>query len=68
MDDGKGAADPEERKAIYTQIAQVLNEDLPSIFLWSPNTNFAVNNRLLGFEAPAYVANRLWNAEDWSVE
>jgi ABC-type transport system substrate-binding protein len=61
-------ATEDERKAIYTEIAQILNTDLPSIFLWSPNTNFAINNRLLGFEPPAYVANRLWNAEDWSVE
>ncbi len=65
---GRAVATPEERSAIYTQIAQILNTDLPSIFLWSPNTNFAVNNRLIGFEAPAYVQNRLWNAETWTVE
>jgi peptide/nickel transport system substrate-binding protein len=65
---GTAASTQEERVAIYTQIAQILNEDLPSIFLWSPNTNFAVNNRLIGFEAPAYVDNRVWNAETWSVE
>ncbi len=64
---GTAAGTQEERVAIYTQIAQILNEDLPSIFLWSPNTNFAVNNRLVGFEAPAYVDNRVWNAETWSV-
>lgn len=65
---GTATGDEDERIAIYTQIAKILNEDLPSIFLWSPNTNFAVNNRLLGFEPPAYVNNRLWNAETWSVE
>jgi peptide/nickel transport system substrate-binding protein len=65
--DGRAIGDEAERKAIYTQIAQILNEELPSIFLWSPNTNFAVNTRLLGFEAPAYVNNRLWNAEEWSL-
>jgi len=64
---GRAVSDEAERKAIYTQIATILNEDLPSIFLWSPNTNFAVNNRLVGFKAPAYVNNRLWNAEEWSV-
>lgn len=65
--DGKRAADLEERKGIYTQIAQILNEDLPSIFLWSPDSMFAVNNRLQGFEAPRYINNQLWNVEDWSV-
>ena len=65
---GTAVSSEEERKAIYTQIAQTLNEDVPSIFLWSPNTNFAVNNRLLGFAPPAYVNNRVWNAEEWSLE
>ncbi len=65
---GTAVSSEEERKAIYTQIAQILNEDVPSIFLWSPNTNFAVNNRLLGFAPPAYVNNRVWNAEEWSLE
>lgn len=65
---GTAVSGEPERKAIYTQIAQILNEDVPSIFLWSPNTNFAVNNRLLGFAAPAYVNNRVWNAEEWSLE
>ena len=64
---GTAVSGEPERKAIYTQIAQILNEDLPSIFLWSPNTNFAVNNRLLGFAAPAYVNNRVWNAEEWTL-
>lgn len=64
---GTAVSGEPERKVIYTQIAQILNEDVPSIFLWSPNTNFAVNNRLLGFAAPAYVNNRVWNAEEWSL-
>ena len=65
--DGKRAADLDERREIYTQIAQILNEDLPSIFLWSPHSNFAMSDRLQGFEPPQYVNNRLWNVEDWSV-
>lgn len=65
--EGKRAADLEERKGVYTEIAKIINEDLPSIFLWSPDSNFAVSTRLQGFEAPSYVDNRLWNVEDWSV-
>ncbi len=67
FDQGRIASDQDERKKIYTEIAQILNEDLPSIFLWSPNTNFASNTRLLGFEPPRYVNNQLWNAEEWSL-
>ena len=68
FDQGRVASDQDERRAIYTEIAQVLNEDLPSIFLWSPNTNFASSTRLQGFEPPRYVNNQLWNAEEWSLD
>jgi len=64
---GREAGTQEERKAIYTELAQLLNEELPSIFLWSPNTNFASTKRLQGFLPPAYVDNRLWNVQEWSV-
>jgi peptide/nickel transport system substrate-binding protein len=64
---GREAGSTEERKEVYTELAQLLNEELPSIFLWSPNTNFAYSNRLEGFSPPRYVDNRLWNAEEWSV-
>lgn len=64
---GREAGSLEDRKAVYTTLAQLLNEELPSIFLWSPNTNFAYSNRLQGFSPPRYVDNRLWNAEEWSV-
>ena len=64
---GREAKSQEERKPIYTELAQLLNEELPSIFLWSPNTNFAYSNRLQGFLPPSYVDNRLWNAEEWTI-
>jgi len=64
---GREASSQEERKEIYTRLAQLMNEELPSIFLWSPNTNFAYSNRLQGFLPPRYVDNRLWNAQEWSV-
>jgi ABC-type transport system substrate-binding protein len=64
---GRQAGDQAARKVIYTRLALLLNEECPSVFLWSPNTNFAFNNRLQGFLPPSYVDNRLWNSEQWSV-
>jgi ABC-type transport system substrate-binding protein len=64
---GQAAPTQEERKTIYTQIAQILNDELPWIFLWSPNSLYGVNNRLQGFVAPSYTDNKFWNAETWSV-
>lgn len=65
--EGQATNDPEARKAAYTEIAQILNEELPWIFFWSPNSLYAVNNRVQGFEAPSYVDNKLWNGEDWTL-
>ena len=59
--------DPAERQAVYTEIAKILNDDLPWIYLWSPNSVFAFRNRLQGFAAPSYSNNKFWNAETWSV-
>ncbi len=64
---GREAGDQAQRRATYVQLAQLLNEECPSIFLWSPNTIFAFNNRLTNFLPPAYVDNRLWNSEQWAV-
>jgi peptide/nickel transport system substrate-binding protein len=67
FDQGKAQTDPEERKATYTELAKILNEEVPWIFLWSPNSIFGFRNRLQGFEPPSYSDNKLWNAETWTV-
>ncbi|CAN5781881.1 ABC transporter substrate-binding protein [soil metagenome] len=64
---GKAQTDLEERNATYTEIAQILNAELPWIFLWSPNSLYGYRNTLQGFAPPSYSDNKLWNAEDWSV-
>ncbi len=64
---GKGQTDNAERQATYTEIATILNEEVPWIFLWSPNSIFGFSNRLQGFAPPSYSDNKLWNAETWSV-
>jgi peptide/nickel transport system substrate-binding protein len=67
FDQGEATTDQAVRIEIYTQLAEILNRDVPELFLWSPNSIFAYNNRLVGFMPPGYVDNRLWNAEEWSV-
>lgn len=64
---GTAVKDEAERKAVYTEIAKILNDELPWIYLWSPNSVFAFRNRLQGFAAPSYTNNKFWNAETWSV-
>ncbi|MEA2582070.1 MAG: peptide/nickel transport system substrate-binding protein [Thermomicrobiales bacterium] len=64
---GQAAPTPEERKAVYTDLAKILNDELPWIFLWSPNSLYAASNRLQGFVPPSYSDNKFWNAETWTV-
>jgi peptide/nickel transport system substrate-binding protein len=60
-------ADVEQRKALYTEIAVSLNDGLPWLFLYSPNSIYGVSNRVVGYAAPSYIDNKMWNAETWSV-
>ncbi len=64
---GRTVGDQTQRKQIYTQIAQILNDETPWILLWSPNSIHAYNKRLVGFKAPGYATHEVWNAEEWSV-
>lgn len=64
---GRAQADEAERQATYTQVAQILNAELPWIFLWSPNSIYGFRDRLEGFAPPSYQDNKLWNVSDWTV-
>lgn len=65
--EGAATTDNAQRKEAYTKAAQILNEDLPWIFLWSPHSLYGFRDRLHGFVPPSYTDNKLWNAETWSV-
>ena len=64
---GRQTGDQAVRREVYVQLAQLLNDECPSVFLWSPNTNFAFSKRLMNFLPPSYVDNRLWNSEQWTI-
>lgn len=64
---GRSTADLNQRKKIYTEAATIMNDELPWIYLWSPNSIFAVNKRLVGFKPPSYATHDMWNADEWTV-
>ncbi|MBV8718169.1 MAG: hypothetical protein JOZ65_24130 [Chloroflexi bacterium] len=64
---GRSTADLNQRKQIYTEAATIMNDELPWIYLWSPNSIFAVSKRLVGFKPPSYATHDMWNAEEWTV-
>ncbi len=67
FDQGKSFTDTAKRREIYLQIAKILNDDVPMVYLWSPNSVFVYNKRLRGFKPPGYAGNTLWNVEEWTV-
>ena len=64
---GQATKDLAERKRIYTELALILNDEVPWIYLWSPNSLYALSNTLQGCAPPSYSDNKLWNAETWSL-
>ena len=64
---GRATTDKDQRKKIYSQIATTLNEDVPWVYLWSPNSIFARSRRLVGFKPPSYATHNMWNADEWTL-
>ena len=64
---GRGTTDQAQRKKIYTEAATIMNDEVPWIYLWSPNSIFAHSKKLVGFKAPSYATHNMWNADEWTV-
>src|SRR5260370_22045051 len=64
---GRSTADLNQRKQIYTEAATIINDELPWIYLSSPNSIFAVNKRLVGFKPPSYATHAIWHADEWTL-
>jgi len=64
---GRATTDKAMRKKIYTDLAMILNDEMPWVYLWSPNSVHVYTKRLQGFKPPSYATHQVWNAEEWSV-
>ena len=63
---GRGTPDVAKRKEIYHKVAKILNEDVPTVFLWSDNAIFGINKRITGVKpGPNYYI--WWNLHEWAV-
>ena len=63
-----GRATPviEERREIYHEVARILNEDVPTIFWWSDNMIWGINQRVQGV-VPGPNTDIHWNIHEWSI-
>lgn len=64
---GRATTDTTKRKAIYANVASILNEEVPTTFWWSENIIYGVNKRIKGIKAGTndYL---WWNIHEWSVD
>ena len=59
--------DSAERDKLYEQIAQILNSDVPNLWLWRASGIQAVNKRVQGLVTPTWSRFATIDAANWSV-
>jgi peptide/nickel transport system substrate-binding protein len=64
---GRGIADVEERKKIYTELAMILNEEAVWVYLWRLNAIYGVNKRVQNFNPPGHPGRNISSAHEWAV-
>jgi peptide/nickel transport system substrate-binding protein len=59
--------DPAAQDATYHEIAKILNEEVPQLYMWSLAGIHAVNKRVQGIEVPSFERYVTIDAVNWSV-
>jgi peptide/nickel transport system substrate-binding protein len=63
---GAAPSDQNERKVIYDEAQEILNDELPFIWMYGPNFVYAVNSGLDGFESDISYTFITSSAADWN--
>jgi peptide/nickel transport system substrate-binding protein len=65
MAQGVSVSDINARQEIYWQASAILNDELPSLFFYTPDVFYGVNKGLQGLVPSADPGYVTWNIEDW---
>ncbi|MBI5305687.1 MAG: hypothetical protein HY868_26395 [Chloroflexi bacterium] len=65
---GVATSKVEDRQKIYWEASALLNEELPSLFLFTPNAFVGVNKGLRGLKPSADPGYLTWNISAWSFQ
>ncbi len=70
LEDGRTTLDETKRMGLYTKFQDIIRNDLPAIFLYSPLHTFAVNKNIKGINLHQLAAppDRLKNASSWYMK
>lgn len=63
FDKARSTVDADERLAAYNRMMEIMNEEMPSIFLYGLPSIYGVSKKLNGFEPPSDKIMRLHEAE-----
>lgn len=66
----RGESDPQKRLDLYKKFQQTIAEDIPAIFLYSPNFIYVVNKKVQGFEITSLVSaeQRFMDVSKWYMD
>jgi len=65
LDEGARTFDPEERRAIYFRVQEIIRRDLPFLPLFSNTSVFGHKAGIQGFEPNANTRTESWHAAGW---
>lgn len=70
LEDARISPDAEKRKEEYKKFQEIITEDLPAIFLYSPTYTYAQSKKVKGFAVKNILipGNRFANISDWHMK
>jgi peptide/nickel transport system substrate-binding protein len=70
LEGARVSADLEKRKEEYKKFQEIITEDLPAIFLYSPTYTYAQSKKIKGFGVKSILipGNRFANITDWYMK
>ena len=70
LEKGRSSSDPEVRKENYEKFQNILIEDSPAIFLYSPDYLYVINQKIKGAEIQLITdpSKRFSEIQDWYIE
>lgn len=66
IEEGNSVIDQAQRKEIYSKFGQILNEDVPEVYLFCQNIERAYNPNLEGYAPSTF--NEFYNVHNWEVK
>lgn len=70
IEEGRMEFDPEKRAAVYSQISEKINQEIPAIFLYSPDFVYPVNKKIQGIEITNLISpsKRFSEVNKWFIK